>query len=181
MFLITLFTHIASQLVRIKFVANDSLTLTLDQLQSNDITVIPASIKRINELENYCGVASIRYVDTSVVELYYCGLKLCYGLEENRLTGCHKNEKNTKWELIDLNGENKMFKIDDHCITFSEEGRVKMNICNDANIMQMLKIEPYEKEVSFDKHGVNGDVENEMQLLRDEEAHRRESLRVQSR
>lgn len=171
-----------SDLIRLKFVANNHLYLALDKILSSELRFVPASRHWIQELPNYCGVASRRNIDNNFHEFFFCGFKMCYDEDQGIVSGCKGNELNTKWELVLVDDHTYMIKNSGSCITLKGESRVEMKECSDSNTRQMFIVEPYDRKspirIETDMPLAVRELDLRNKMKANEDFFRRESLLV---
>lgn len=171
-----------SDLIRLKFVANNHLYLALDRTFLSELRFVPVSRHWTQVLPNYCGVASRRNIDNNFHELFFCGFKMCYDEDRNIVRGCRRNEFDTKWELVLVDDHTYVIKNSENCITLVGESRVRMERCSITSVGQMFIIEPYYRKkpirVDTDVPLAVRELNIRNQMRANEEFFRRESLLV---
>eukprot|EP00866_Antonospora_locustae_P000271 jgi/Antlo1/271/1580 len=171
-----------SDLIRLKFVANNHLYLALDRTFLAEPKFVPVSRHWTQVLPNYCGVASRRNIDNNFNELFFCGFKMCYDEGQNTVRGCKGNEHDTMWELVLVDDNTYVIKNSENCITLIGESRVEMKRCSTKNIEQMFIVEPYDRKkpirVDTDVPLAVRELNIRNQMRANEEFFRRESLLV---
>lgn len=179
---VLLLGHVHSDLVRLKFVANNHLYLALDRIFASEPRFVPVSAQWIQVLPNYCGVASRRNIDNNFHELFFCGFKMCYDEDLDIVRGCNRNEHNTKWELVLVDDHTYIIKNSGSCITLKGESRVVMKRCSDSNIRQMFIIESYDRKrpirIETDVPIAVRELDLRNRMRANEDFFRRESLLV---
>lgn len=177
-----LLSLVYSDLIRLKFVANNHLYLAMDRTSLSKLRFVPVSRHWIQMLPNYCGVVSRRNIDNNFHELFFCGFKMCYDEEQNIVLGCKRSELDTKWELILTDNHTYVIKNSGNCITLIGESRVGMEKCSATNIEQMFIIEPYDRKepirVDTDVPLAVREMNIRNQMKANEEFFRRESLLI---
>lgn len=152
----------STSMVRVQFASNLDLYLSLYNYTTTTKTepsFVATSKHRLKTLNNFCGKAALRQIDTNIFEFYFCGYKMClangpddyvynsslYKSNEDDkngegpiLTICMNDEHNTKWELEKVDkGRTYLIRNNNYCITL-REGRVVLEECHDGVYLEQI-------------------------------------------